>query len=128
LFGGRLEAAHRLLRHQKTYTFLVKRLFNKKSFEKFSFLLRLRCGLWLVGTDHPADPQLQTSPQSVPCHVTGLDGLGQRLSSVKTYLQGQIKALSGKQDQTMAAQAAMQEHLSHVGVDVENTHAEVSEV
>jgi hypothetical protein len=58
----------------------------------------------------------------------GLDGLGQRLSSVKTYLQGQIKALSGKQDQAMAVQAAMQEHLGVVGADVENTRAEVSEM
>lgn len=60
--------------------------------------------------------------------ATGLEGLGQRLTSVKTYLQSQIKALSGKQDQTIAAQAVMQEHLSHVGADVESTRMEVSEV
>lgn len=57
-----------------------------------------------------------------------MEGLGQRLTSVKTYLQSQIKALSSKQDQTMAAQAAMQEHLAHVGADVESTRIEVSEV
>ena len=59
---------------------------------------------------------------------TGLESLGQRVSSVKTYLQSQIKALSSKQDQTIQAQAVMQEHLAHVGADVESTRMEVSEV
>jgi hypothetical protein len=58
----------------------------------------------------------------------GLESLGQRVTSVKTYLQSQIKALSSKQDQTIQAQAVMQEHLAHVGADVESTRMEVSEV
>ena len=61
-------------------------------------------------------------------HSIGLESLGQRVSSVKTYLQSQIKALSSKQDQTIQAQAVMQEHLAHVGADVESTRMEVSEV
>ncbi len=58
----------------------------------------------------------------------GLGALGERLSSVKTYLQSQIRALTTKQDQTIAAQGAMQEHLNVVGRDVEETRCEVSEV
>ena len=58
----------------------------------------------------------------------GLGALGDRLSSVKTYLQSQIRALTTKQDQTIAAQGAMQEHLNVVGRDVEETRCEVSEV
>mmetsp|Transcript_19265 Transcript_19265/g.58167 ORF Transcript_19265/g.58167 Transcript_19265/m.58167 type:complete len:398 (-) Transcript_19265:313-1506(-) len=58
----------------------------------------------------------------------GLGALGDRLTSVKTYLQSQIRTLTTKQDQTMAAQAAMQEHLNVVGRDVEETRYEVSEM
>ena len=47
---------------------------------------------------------------------------------MKTYLQSQIRALTAKQDQTIAAQAAMKEHLNVVGSDVEATRGEVSEV
>jgi hypothetical protein len=61
-------------------------------------------------------------------YPTGLESLGQRVTGVKTYLQSQIKALSNKQDQTIQAQAKMQEHLAHVGADVESTRMEVSEV
>jgi uncharacterized protein YoxC len=50
------------------------------------------------------------------------------VTGVKTYLQSQIKALSNKQDQTIQAQAKMQEDLAHVGADVQSTRMEVSDV
>jgi hypothetical protein len=58
----------------------------------------------------------------------GVDGLGQRLADVKAFLQQRIRALAVKQDETIAAQQRMKEHLEVVGRDVEHTRDEVSEV
>ena len=58
----------------------------------------------------------------------GVDGLGQRLADVKAFLQQRIRALAVKQDETIAAQQRMKEHLDVVGRDVEHTRDEVSEV
>ena len=58
----------------------------------------------------------------------GVDGLGQRLADVKAFLQQRIRALAVKQDETIAAQQRMGEHLDVVGRDVEHTRDEVSEV
>ncbi len=58
----------------------------------------------------------------------GVDGLGQRLADVRAFLQQRIRALAVKQDETIAAQQRMKEHLDVVGRDVEHTRDEVSEV
>jgi len=57
-----------------------------------------------------------------------VDGLGQRLADVRAFLQQRIRALAVKQDETIAAQQRMKEHLDVVGRDVEHTRDEVSEV
>lgn len=58
----------------------------------------------------------------------GLDGLGQRMNSMKAFLLLQIRGLSAKQDECAAAQAEMKGQLDSVANDVEHTRNEVSEV
>lgn len=59
---------------------------------------------------------------------TGLDGLGQRMNSMKAFLLLQIRGLSAKQDECAAVQAEMKGQLGSVANDVEHTRNEVSEV
>lgn len=58
----------------------------------------------------------------------GLDGLSQRLNSVKAFLQQQIRGLAAKQDECLAEQAQMKAQLNDVAQDVQHTRGEVSEV
>ena len=53
--------------------------------------------------------------------------MGQRINNVKAFLQQQIRALSAKQDESIAVQAEMKAQLGSVAQDVEHTRGEVSQ-
>ncbi|BDA51119.1 hypothetical protein COCOBI_17-3390 [Coccomyxa sp. Obi] len=60
--------------------------------------------------------------------TAGVDSLSQRLSSMRTFVQQQVASLTKKQDDTLAAQAALEKQVSAVGEDVEDTRSKVDEV
>ncbi|EIE21290.1 hypothetical protein COCSUDRAFT_57193 [Coccomyxa subellipsoidea C-169] len=66
--------------------------------------------------------------KSMSSVTAGVDSLSQRLSSMRTFVQQQVSALTKKQDDTLAAQAALEKQMSAVGDDVDDTRSKVDEV
>lgn len=63
-----------------------------------------------------------------PFSCAGLEGLAQRLNEVKARLQAKLAELSGKQDETIAAQKELARRLEEVGSDVTSTANQVKQV
>ncbi|CAL5228557.1 g11713 [Coccomyxa viridis] len=66
--------------------------------------------------------------RSMSSVTAGVDGLTQRLSNMRQFVQQQINTLTAKQDDTLAAQAALEKQLAAVGDDVEDINTRVGEV
>ncbi|CAK0786024.1 hypothetical protein CVIRNUC_009237 [Coccomyxa viridis] len=87
--------------------------------------LRLFKGWRLSDLMYVTRSSLTRSMSSV---TAGVDSLSQRLSSMRNFVQQQITTLTAKQDDTLAAQAALEKQLSAVGDDVEGINSQVGEV
>eukprot|EP00887_Chlorella_sp_A99_P007145 scaffold2.g7145.t1 len=59
---------------------------------------------------------------------SGIEALGKTVADVKAKLQARIAELSRKQDETIAAQAALKQQLGRVGADVEVTRGQVGQI
>lgn len=58
----------------------------------------------------------------------GLDALGVRVHDIRVKLQARMAELARKQDDTIAAQAALKAQLAGVGADVESTRSQVGQI
>lgn len=66
--------------------------------------------------------------QGITQVTSGLEALSGKVTDIKTKLQARIAELGRKQDETIAAQAALKQQLSRVGGDVEVTRGQVGQV
>lgn len=60
--------------------------------------------------------------------AAGLDAISGRLVELRARLQAKLMELSGKQDETIAAQKVLGEQLRVVGKEVESTCSQVRQV